>query len=190
MIPNKPLVQKVKQKAVKAFQNTELTKDEQVNSLVNCADELEELHTFSKSTKENFENTLTWKADNGESEFRNRNRVVERCSGKMPVEIFEILFCAEIRTHLIEQTINYAHVEHNDLSFTLNDDILKKYVAILLYSGYHSLPQQALYWERNEDVSTLIVYQSMAKNRFYEIKRYTHCADNGTHLVRVTSMLK
>ena len=33
VIPTKPLVQKVKQKLVKAFQHTELTKDEQVTLL-------------------------------------------------------------------------------------------------------------------------------------------------------------
>ena len=127
------MVLKAKQNASKTFQNEALTRDEAVNLLVSCADELEELYTFSKSTKESNKNTLTWKDDISENEFRNKDRIMESCSGKMPVELFEIFFNAEIRAHLIDETINYAHTEHNDLNFSINDDDFKNYIAILLY---------------------------------------------------------
>jgi len=55
---------------------------------------------------------------------------------------------------------------------------LHMFVGILLFSGYHSLPRKQLYWCRNEDVNVRFVSSHMAMNRFGDIKKYIHLADN------------
>lgn len=114
---------------------------------------LEELHSFVKSEERNSENTLTWSSNLDKKQFNNLNDLIAKCNGK----IFEMIFNEEIMNHIIQETLNYAHVSHNDSNFTFTESDLKKYIAILLFSGYHSLPQQHLYWERSEDVSTAII---------------------------------
>ena len=52
------------------------------------------------------------------------------------------------------------------------------FIGILLFSGYHSLPRQRLYWNRDEDVNVPFVSSHMSRNRFDEIKKYVHLADN------------
>ena len=51
---------------------------------------------------------------------------------------------------------------------------------MLFLSGYNSLPQQNLYWERKFDVEPPIVYKTISRNRFKDIKKYVHFADNST----------
>ena len=65
-----------------------------------------------------------------------------------------------------------------DHQFRIADDDLKKFVGVLLLSGYHKVPQISLNWDTNIDMSVGIVRNAISKNRFKEIKKYFHCADN------------
>ena len=69
---------------------------------------------------------------------------------------------------------------HNDLAFSMREVDLHKFVDVLFLSGYLTLPQQQLYWDRRNDANTPIVHQEIIKNRFFQIKKYLHCADNQT----------
>ena len=60
----------------------------------------------------------------------------------------------------------------------MTEEDLKHYVGVLFLSGYHSLPQQDLYWESCNDVEMSVVYQTISKNKFKTIKNYIHLADN------------
>ena len=53
-----------------------------------------------------------------------------------------------------------------------------KFIGIHLFSGYHILPRQRLYWEKAEDVNVSLVSGSMSRHRFEEIKKYLHMANN------------
>ena len=65
-----------------------------------------------------------------------------------------------------------------DHQFRIADDDLKKFVGVLLLSGYHQIPQISLNCDTNIDMSVGIVRNGISKNRFKEIKKYFHCADN------------
>ena len=56
---------------------------------------------------------------------------------------------------------------------------LNAFNAILILTGYHSLPRTKLFWEKEEDVGVAMVYEAMSRKDFEEIKRYIHFADNG-----------
>ena len=60
----------------------------------------------------------------------------------------------EVTKHLVHETLQYAKVSHNDTSFTFSEDELQKYIGVLLFSGYHILLQQYMYWEWMGDIST------------------------------------
>ena len=94
-----------------------------------------------------------------------------------PYEIFRLFLSDEIVHHVVEHSIIYAQQKNNH-SFVLSKDDIYKFVGITILTGYHSLPQQQLYWSKAEDVSVPIVSKCMSRNRFNEIKRFLHCCDN------------
>ena len=86
-----------------------------------------------------------------------------------------MLFNSSIRDLIIKESTNYAKSTHNDANFAMTENELKQYVAVLLLAGYHSLPQQRLYWERCIDVDMPIVYKSISKSKFSVIKYIQIC---------------
>lgn len=53
-------------------------------------------------------------------------------------------------------------------------------VAFLILSGYNVLPGRNFYWDSHSDMQNTIVIYSMRRDRFEEISRFVHCADNFT----------
>lgn len=103
--------------------------------------------------------------------------VLEKLRGYSAVKIFENIFSDDIFLLIIEQSQIYAK-QNNFANFVLNEDDVKKFFGILLLSGYHSLPREDMYWEQAPDVGVSLVFNSMSKNRFREIKRHLHLNDN------------
>ncbi|XP_037116736.1 piggyBac transposable element-derived protein 3-like [Syngnathus acus] len=92
-----------------------------------------------------------------------------------------------ILPHLVRETIKYAAVTDSNLQLTIGE--LKRVVGILLLSGYHQLPSRRHYWNTDEDLHCALVAGAMSRNRFEEIIRYIHCADNA-HLNSSDRMTK
>ena len=63
-------------------------------------------------------------------------------------------------------------------SFSVSTGEMKVFLAILLISGYSSLPRRCLYWSGDKDIRNEAIAGAMARNRFDEIMRYVHLADN------------
>ncbi|XP_035215201.1 piggyBac transposable element-derived protein 2-like [Stegodyphus dumicola] len=80
-----------------------------------------------------------------------RNDVIKKLRGKSPVECFEILFDNETVTYIVQQSVIYDRQKNNH-QFQLSNNCLKKFIGILLFTGYHSLPQEQLYWCEDEDM--------------------------------------
>ena len=55
---------------------------------------------------------------------------------------------------------------------------LNKFHAILMMKGYHLLPHTEWYWEKEDDVGILLVYNFLSRNGFENIKWYNHFAGN------------
>ena len=100
-----------------------------------------------------------------------------------------MLFNSSIRDLIIKESTNYVRSTHNHASFAMTKNEWKQYVVVLFLTGYHSLPQQRLYWKRCIDVDMPIVYKSISKNKYSMIKKYTHLSDNTT-LQKFASMQK
>lgn len=96
---------------------------------------------------------------------------------KTAVEVFETLFDQEVVELIVEQSKKYA-MQKNQHDFHFNGEDLKIFVGILLFSGYLSMPRENMYWCLDEDVRNSYISNNMPRNRFHEIKRYLHLADN------------
>ena len=48
-------------------------------------------------------------------------------------------------------TVRYAQVQQNNNSFEMLEHDVKRYVGTLFLLGYHTLPQQDMFWERQND---------------------------------------
>lgn len=109
-----------------------------------------------------------------ETFMSNMNTALE---GKSPVEVFETVVDNDVVHLIVDQTMKYAS-QHNMHKFNITPEELKVFIGILLYSGYHSLPRERMYWQIDEDTHLPFISNNMSRNRFQEIKRYLHLADN------------
>ena len=63
-------------------------------------------------------------------------------------------------------------------TFKTNDAEMRKFLGLLLISGYHNLPSEADYWSTAEDLEAPIFSNIMTRDRFRVIKSSLHIADN------------
>ena len=95
--------------------------------------------------------------------------------GESAIQKFDF-FLADVYPHLVRETIKYAAVSDSNFQLTIGE--LKRVLGILLLSAYHSLPSRRHYWSTDEDFQCALVAGAISRNRFEEIIRYIHCADN------------
>ncbi|XP_047106612.1 piggyBac transposable element-derived protein 3-like [Schistocerca piceifrons] len=107
----------------------------------------------------------------------NKHYVAECLANKTVAQVFEDFFSEKLMDTIIEQSEIYA-CQHNKINFLLTKEELKSFIGILLLSGYHKLPHENMYWEQASDVGVPLVFKSMSRNRFQEIKRFIHLNDN------------
>ena len=93
-------------------------------------------------------------------------------------EIFLLFFSDDMIDLIVEQTNLYATRDKNIHNFKTDRDELKKFLGLILMSGYHSLPSENDYWSTAEDLIAPIFSSTMSRDRFRLIKRYLHIADN------------
>jgi len=94
-----------------------------------------------------------------------------------PSCLFEYFFDDKIVNFIVEMSRRYAHQKQKP-NLELTPDALRAFLAILLLSAYVSLPRRRMYWEQSSDVRNEAVSGAMSLNRFEEILRYVHLADN------------
>lgn len=96
---------------------------------------------------------------------------------KSPVDAFRSYFTQNMLDHIVCETNTYAaqKLAHN-LKATSQEILI--FVGVMLISGYHSLPYRRLYWKLDEDVHLPIVSEAIRRNRFDELMRYLHLANN------------
>lgn len=112
-----------------------------------------------------------------EIENEKRKIIEDTLRDKNPVEVFEMLFDNIICDYIVRQSVLYA-AQNNRHSFTFSAECLKKFIGFLLFTGYHTLPQEQLYWCEDEDILIDCVRQCFSRNRYIEIKRNLHFNDN------------
>ncbi|KAK9729567.1 Transposase IS4 [Popillia japonica] len=55
---------------------------------------------------------------------------------------------------------------------------MKCFIAILILTGYNVLPYREYYWDLRTDTKNTMVSDAMRRDRFRQILKYIHCADN------------
>ena len=80
---------------------------------------------------------------------------------------------------IMEQSILYAQ-QQNRHDFAPKQFQLKRFIGFLIFSGYHKLPREDMYWENAEDCSIKIVTGALSRQMYRDIKRNLHLADNST----------
>lgn len=108
---------------------------------------------------------------------KRQEKIKNDLSGMSAVQIFEKLLTEDIMLYIVMQSVTYA-TQNNRHSFTFSVDCLRKFIGFLILTGYHSLPQEQMYWCEDEDVNIECVRKCMSRNRYLEIKRNLHLNDN------------
>ena len=73
--------------------------------------------------------------------------------------------------------MRYARLK-NSHSFHVSDNDVYQLIGLILVSDYHTLPGEKDYWSTKPSLSAPTFFQVMSRNRFQEIKRSFHLADN------------
>ena len=98
--------------------------------------------------------------------------------GESIYQIFSLFFSDSKISLQVEQTNLYATGDKNMQTFRTNDAEIRKFLGLLLISGYHNLPSEAYYWSTAENLEAPIFSNIMARDRFRVIKSCLHIADN------------
>jgi hypothetical protein len=98
--------------------------------------------------------------------------------GKSPLELFELFFDQEMFQHLVTQFELYARRDKNKQTFSTTVVEIRQFIGLILLSGYHRLPKERDYWSTSPDLGCSLMTKTMSRNRFHELKRYCHLADN------------
>ena len=97
---------------------------------------------------------------------------------KTPYEIWKSIFLTEILKDIVLQTNLYANKDKNNKNFKVLEYEMQKFLEIILLSGYHIAPEEQQHWSTQPDLHVKIVAKTMSRNRYLEIKKYMHFADN------------
>ena len=103
-------------------------------------------------------------------------RNIKKNNGRQQI-VFEIFFDNEVIELIIRFSKIYAAGKgfHN---FQVSMEEMRAFLALLLLSGYASLPRRRMYWEKRINVNKEVFTRTLSRHRFEEILRFFHLADN------------
>ena len=90
---------------------------------------------------------------------------------------FEQFFSDDIIQLIVNESISYAKFRGNH-HFTADSDEIRGFLAVLILSGYVPHPRRRMYWEQAADFHSAVAAYFMTRNRFEEVMRNLHLADN------------
>ena len=154
-------------------------RNEKEERVLEILEEIEECKTKTMKWKEHVpaKNALLSAINDESGKIKEaKSRIVDKFAGKEPHEIFEQYVNAELKAMIVEETNRYAAQKNSKALFTTAD--LETFNAVLMLTGYHSLPRTRMFWEKEDDIGLSIVYESISRREFEELKRFIHFADN------------
>ena len=78
---------------------------------------------------------------------------------------------------MVKQTLLYATFKGED-SFTVSEEEMKVFIAILIVSGIVPVSSRRLFWKNSKITRNDAVYNAMRRNRFEKLIQFLHFADN------------
>ena len=104
------------------------------------------------------------------------------------LEIFKLFFTPALIDLIVEQTNLYAQQVMNDAQYAkwenVNAEEIWAYMGFMILMGINHLPALADYWKMDPTYHYGPVADRITRDRFLEISRYLHFADNSTLLPR------
>ena len=98
------------------------------------------------------------------------------------LEIFELFVDNDVIELLVSQSRKYA-LFCNQPDPKISADEMKCAISILIVTGYNELPGRDFYWDSQKDIRNFMVSESMRRDRFRQIVKFLHCADNTQPIV-------
>ena len=95
-----------------------------------------------------------------------------------PNQVWKNLFSEDILEHIVLQTNLYSNRDQNNLHFVVSTEEMRSFFGMFLLTSYLILPEEHLYWATQPDLGVPTMYNTISRNRYHEIKRYLHFADN------------
>ena len=95
---------------------------------------------------------------------------------RSPLQYFKDYFTEQFSSLICEQSSLYAHQKDPSSSFSLNIEELHTFLGCCMYMSIFRFPNVYFYWKTNTPVAQIA--DVMSRNRFEEIKRHLHFADN------------
>lgn len=131
----------------------------------------------AKPDKEPF----TWKSGK-DNEFTNnipcfQGNSTVNVEGDIPIAFFEKLFPDTLLQDILNETIRYAYA-NNEFNFTLTIQELKAFLGVNIMMTYIKYPSSRMYWSSISALRMDFIANTISCNRFEEIKRNLHFADN------------
>ncbi|XP_046806455.1 piggyBac transposable element-derived protein 3-like [Lucilia cuprina] len=105
-----------------------------------------------------------------------KENICSKLSNHSPLQLFQLFYDNEVFDLIIKETNIYAG--QNNTDFQLDEVMLKRFIGILLLSGYHTLPSVPDYWSSKPSLGIPMVKQTMSRSTFLHIKSFIHFANN------------
>ena len=94
-----------------------------------------------------------------------------------PLSLLELFFDDMLISGIVDFTL-YARREKSDTEFGITKEKFRLFLAMLLMSGYHRLPDRRLYWSLSPDLFVAAMSDTMPRNEFERTLRNLHLCDN------------
>lgn len=89
------------------------------------------------------------------------------------VDLMELFIDNDVIEFLVEESNKYAmHIHCTDPKIT--DYEIRCFLAILIVSGYNSVPSRRFFWDSKEYARNLLIYKAVRRDRFEQIMRFVH----------------
>lgn len=96
-----------------------------------------------------------------------------------PIDVYNLFLNEDILNTIVVEMNKQALRYKN--TWTDTDPVkVKKILAIVMYTGLLSYPKILDYWSRQTFFQNLFIPKIMPRNRFQELLRFFHVADNDT----------
>jgi len=76
--------------------------------------------------------------------------MLQLCQGLFPFELFSLFFDDMSIELIVNKSMRYAS-QKNDLCFSVTSTEIRRFLGILIFTGYYKLPQMDIYWSKDAD---------------------------------------
>lgn len=105
--------------------------------------------------------------------------IVTKLDAYTPLQLFFLFYDEAIFDLLVTETNRYYN-QNNQSGELCTISQMKRFIGILLMSGYSTVPHISDYWSREPTLGRPIIRNAMSRKNFQKIKQYLHLANNFT----------